>query len=390
MNKGKNELFKWVSRHSEFWGFAKVTLGVWLFYLSSLYISSSGNKLLKITMWPDMQVFFLFGAITAILYHYYYGIIYGKFTLASIFSFVADMLAYTSFYSIVLFPLSGFGVVQWLLLIYILFSSLVMKKDDGFNRYFNPIALFIFGVLMFILKSFVQYVFPPNIYQEFISGNSSARWVIFAIAGIAGCYQLVNLFSSKKTSEPVQIKSKTSQFVSFLGTQVKRGLKLIVSAGFILPLLGILVVSGFIAVFIIDKLNNDFWRILGPLLDKLLTTDRLSIINSQSLAFFQLSALILFVLYFFINHSVFEGYVDAEIKEIMKRINKYYPEQIKKGFTINDPLVAITRKNKLYEEIEEYFQTAPEFSKYGKEYERKHKDENVQEKYETFKDKHML
>jgi len=374
----KNKLHDVVFKDSYFWGVSKLTVGVWLLYLSSLYVSGSGNYLLKITFFPDMQVYLIFGAITAFIYHSYYRVMYndgrrGRLPLPVItLAYVADVLAFTSLYSIVLFPLCGFGVIQWLLIIYILFSQLVVSKKNDIYRYFSPLSLLIFCSLMYIVKAFVQYVFPINIYQTLIIANDTARWIIFAIAVIAGIYQLINLFASKKSTEPIQIESKIPA-ISLVGKQIKRGIGFVLTAGFIIPLIGILLSGGLILFFVVFKIEADFWKLFGPLLDKLLTTDRRNILQSQSLSFFQLSALFIYFIYFFINYEIFNSYVRDKSKKIMKYL-RYYPEEIGRDNHIkwNDDIMVVSNRAKVFADIERYYQESDEFSEYGEKKNRKH------------------
>lgn len=374
----KNKLHDVVWGDSYFWVVSKLAVGVWLLYLSSLYVSGSGNYLLKITLEPDMQVYLIFGAITAFIYHSYYRVMYydrGRLPLPVItLAYVADVLAFTSLYSIVLFPLCGFGVIQWLLIIYILFSQLVVRKNNDIYRYFSPLSLLIFCSLMYVVKAFVQYVFPINIYQTLIIANDTARWIIFAIAVIAGIYQLINLVSSKKNTEPIQIESKIPA-ISLVGKQIKRGMGFVITAGFIIPLIGILLSGGLILSIVVLKMEADFWKFLGPLSDKLLSTDRRNILQSQSLSFFQLSALFIYFIYFFINYEIFNSYVRDKSKKIMKYL-RYYPEEIGRDNHIkwNDDIMVVSNRATVFKDIERYYQESDEFSEYGEKPNRKHID----------------
>ncbi|MCX5814161.1 MAG: hypothetical protein NT178_16700 [Proteobacteria bacterium] len=315
-----------------FWGILKITIGIWMYYLSSKYMSSSGNYRLNIFLLPDTLVFLMFGAVVSLVYYSYYGIMYSKYehdlsiTARLLFIF-GDIFVYTSFFSIVLFPLSGFGVVQWAFVAYMLFTNLIMAKNEGFFRCFDPLSFLIIGVVMYIAKIFVQYSLPQNPYQEFISGNTTMRWAIFAIAFVFGIKYMIDLFKRKEDLNMAGSSSIARKILNFGIETTKKFVKIVMSAGILIPLIGILLSVGLpVVIYIVVKMQTDLWNNLGSLLDKLLTTDRLSIISSRSLAVFQLIAFFVFLAYFAINSIIFKQFTDNEKKAFNEFLNNYPDE----------------------------------------------------------------
>lgn len=139
-----------------FWGMGRLTVGIWLLYLSCLYLSAGGDMRLKIAMYPDMPVYLMFGAIHAYIMHQFNRIRYDevrKFGPAEeTLYIVADLFVYAAFYNIVLLPLCGIGIIEWGLIAYMLFSTLAISQ--GPQSYLSLLQSSGF--------SYFWFVFVPN------------------------------------------------------------------------------------------------------------------------------------------------------------------------------------------------------------------------------------
>jgi hypothetical protein len=318
-----------------YWGIVRLTVGIWLLYLSCLYLSGSGDLRLKIAMDLDMPIYLMFGAIHAYIMHQFNRIIYdenrdiGPMTETTY--IVADLFVYAAFYNIVLLPLCGLGIIEWGLLAYMLFSTLVIAQDRKvIYRFFNPLAFLILGLCLFLLKVAITTLFPQNLYREMISGNDTMRFLLFAMAAMALAYYVKSLFDLRKDHAiQVSTQGRGEKLVVFLGRQATKLGKLVLTGPFLIIALGVIfslaVIGGAFGFFFLGKLEQDFWNAFGPRLEKLLTTDRQNIILSKSLMIFQTSACLLYLVYFFYNNNLLQKHVENRHKMIKSAIADYYP-----------------------------------------------------------------
>ena len=365
-----------------FWGMGRLTVGIWLLYLSCLYLSAGGDMRLKIAMYPDMPVYLMFGAIHAYIMHQFNRIRYDevrKFGPAEeTLYIVADLFVYAAFYNIVLLPLCGIGIIEWGLIAYMLFSTLAISQDRKvIYRFFNPLAFLIFGLCLFLIKVAVTTLFPQNIYRGMISGNDTARFLIFAMAALALAYFVKSLFDLRKDNV-VSVSSQGSgeKLVAFLGRQAERIGKVIFSGPFLIVAIGIaiptFIIGGVMGYFILGKIQREFWMFVTPVLEKLLTTDRQSIILSKSLMIFQTIACLLYLIYFLYHNNRLQKIIDNKVDLIRDKIRDYYPEEyaapILEDLHSKDKLILTAEWRDFHRAIEDDFKNST-FSHFG------HKDE---------------
>ncbi len=336
----------------EFWGAGRLTVGIWLLYLSNLYISSLGAFRLKIAMYPDMIVYLMFGAVHAYIMHQFNKIIYEDTPkigpVVETLYIVSDIFVYTAFYSIVLLPLCGVGIIEWIVLAYMLISTLVIAQDHtAVYRFFSPLSFLIIGLCLFLLKVSVTTIFPQNIYREMISGIDTVRWFLFAMAVVMLVYYIKGLFDFRKQNTvAVSDRHSGKRLAAFFGQKAKRLLSIVFTAPFLITVLGIVVplllIGGAVGFFILGSMMDDFWEAATPLLERLLTTDRQNIILSKSLMIFQTLAYLLYIIYFYYNNNILQKHIDERFEKISTRINDYYPEEYA-SLILND----LSKKDKI-------------------------------------------
>lgn len=386
--------YRRVFKNAMFYGTLKFTLGVWTLYLSSLYMSRNGNLRLKIIFWPDSIVYLMFGVVVAYIYDKYYEVMYDQYDLAvpkRLFFFIGDVFAFTAFFSIVLFPLSGFGIFQWGLMAYFIFSNLVLAKNNDFMRFFEPLSLLILGMMMFIIKVGSQYLLSQNPYQQFISGNTTMRWLIFGIAAVFAVKYIWDLFKTRKDVNMAKSSSLASKVLGIgLETTKKIG-KVIISTGLLLPLIGLCLVCGVALIFVVIEAQSDFWKSLGNLLEKALTTDSLRILYSESMTWFQYAAFIVFLLSFLPGIWYCDKFIKDRKKLFKKFLKKHYPPEFIKhvnndesfNLLIKDGKTIVSDPVKFYDSLEDEYQYSSNLpEEYGKPGERKHltsKDDFIDE-----------
>ena len=363
----------------------RVVFGLCIFTMSTVYLSGGGNFVSNILFYPDMIVYTIFGLITAfvlIMQKEVSGMYREPYFNSSQIKYMllpfADFLAYTGFFNIVLFSLSGFGLVEWVLMLYLVSVNLLLKNDHSI---FGPLSLFILGCILFMIKIAVNYIFPPNIYTELIKFNDSVRWIILILATVFGLqfiFGFLTKFKKNVTALEIRKKNKTlkkapsgvivaigsviKSIIKAIGNFIKSIIKIIGYVPLLLILFSLFLVGGIFSVFIIKEISNDFWNLLDPILSQLLTTNRLNLIHSKSWAFMQLISLILFGFYIFLDRGFNKEYLQIIADRFRKRLEMYYPRDFLLRSDIStlifsDPICIASNEEKLYWDIENAYQT---------------------------------
>ncbi|AAS12045.1 MULTISPECIES: hypothetical protein [Treponema] len=283
-----------------------LAIGVWFLYLSSAYRSSGGNIKFSILLFPQNMVFIIFGIFQAYNFYEIKKVINEEYTnhkgfkepaYISYIRLIADSLIYTSFYTIVLFPISGIGIVEYVIVAIVIFFDFLYKvvpkiKSFEISIGQSPILVLSFGVLLFLIKIIVFYLFPDNIYNELFVGNSTARWLI-AIIGGGG---IILLLSQLKTRVFGGTKTANRLFTKIIGLFVKlftfvgTTLCLICSPIVLLGITAITIIGG---LFFIESIKNDIIKLLEPFLQKILTTGENKVQISNLYQVFQMISFVL-------------------------------------------------------------------------------------------------
>lgn len=339
-----------------FWGLVRLTIGLWALHLSCLYMSSTGELASKITMQPDMLIYIMFAAIVAFVYFNYcsmFDFFADKLHTYAILIILGDLFAYAAFFNIVLFPLSGFGIIEWGLVTYMFIGSLLVKRSS--YNLFSPVSLLITGIALYVVKVFVQSVFPVNIYQEVISGNTTIRMIIFCIAAIFGVKFLLGLFQREQ-----QLPQPESSFMKPVNAVIAVGNKLF-TAGLMVSLIGIALIGFVVTFFAARKMEAEFWNAIGPTLEKLLTTDNMRIIESDAQFFFQIAAFLIFFIYFILNDQTMKACIKQRADDFREFIkDRKVQEKLGDHYLQDDFFLAVQGTQQFHTYIEKLSQPVDE------------------------------
>ena len=297
--------------------------GLFCLILSTVSMSY-GHLHLNALVFPDFVITLIFAFISSV------HVLSAKVQYGgdkSLFSVLPSFLFYGSFYNVVLLPLSGFGLVEWIIVFFILMgkSGLIFEgkreksKEKNWAEKFLSSSHALFqgvlgtvslGLVLFMIKVFIFYLFPSNIYIQSFTGNKTARFIL-ALLCITGLVVLLgqlkdsvmqNLGIKKKgedkKKEGTKVFSKILKaFLSFI--------KKIFS--FLLNLLSanVLMIIIFIAVLVIALISvctamtifNDILDFISPYLEKLTETGRGRIQMSQTYGICQTVSLVCTLFY---------------------------------------------------------------------------------------------
>ena len=295
-----------------FWSLA---IGVWFLYLSSAYRSLGGCIKFSILLYPQNMVFIIFGIFQAYNFYEIKKVINEEYTnhkgfkepvYISYIRLIADSLIYTSFYTIVLFPISGIGIIEYLIVAIVIFSDFLYKlfpkrKNFEISIGQSQIAVLSFGVLLFLIKIIVFYFFPDDMYNELFVGNATARWLIAIMGGGA----IILLFSQLKTRFFGKTKTANKLFAKIIGLLARLlgyVVQTLLSICSPIVLLAIIAVSGISVLLFIESVKNDIVSLLRPFLQKILTTGENKVHISNLYQVFQMISFVLILFHQFFSY----------------------------------------------------------------------------------------
>ncbi|MGL4985859.1 MAG: hypothetical protein ACRC5H_01820 [Treponemataceae bacterium] len=310
-----------------------VGFGITLFYFSLIYQNRVGIVRLSISF-PQIAVFSLFGLFHAFNVFEIKKLINKETT--NILDLFFLFFLYTAFYNVVLLPLSGFALIQWGLVILILFSSFISELTGKVlpNVFMgqSPIALLVFGIILFFIKVAIFYMLPPNIYNTIIRGNKTLEniigvcAIIMLVGGIILLLgQFKTVFSGISNSYPIKKIPNSQNFIAYLGNCVKNifasigKLLLLVFSVNILIIGGIIIVltAGIFIIFIVDNIIQDVLQAVEPFLEKLLSTGEDSIEASTLYGLTQSAVLIALTFYEFMAYKNNKDNLDTKYKTLL-------------------------------------------------------------------------
>lgn len=268
-----------------------LAFGIFLLDLSLLYFNRNGNITLNPVILTQLSVSLIFG--------FFHGL--KKYQLIKAIDIhhngldlVAQFFIYTAWYNVILLPLSGIALFEWILVGFVIFSDFVCcinsKKSFILNYIGNSdLNLLIFGSILAIFKSIVFYLFPSFIYLDSFVGNSTARFLILAFSVLGFCILVSFLVKNIKAKLGINLRGNSGQKDEQqkkydFKAELKRMLTSFVAllSG---PTVVIVVLSlGFLfltIVFIFIKgLSNDILAFVEPYLIKLTSTGKSSVTTS--------------------------------------------------------------------------------------------------------------
>lgn len=303
-------------------------VGVFVFVLSSLYWIN-GTLKLSFDLFPQTALFFILGFLHAYnVYELENLVSRQKKTLFSLFCY---FLVYAAWYNIVLLPESGLGHIEWVIVLFLLSSNMITeiftKKINNPFMGQRPLVLVYMGIVLFVAKQVLFYMFSDNIYDSMILTNKTARSAV-GIFSLFGIVMLVMQFykhvTNKLKSEPItQKEDGIKKFFSSLGNLFMKLVKLIgqIIATFLSgPAIVIIVIaSGFVGLaYVFYKMNeiyNDILTISDRLLQKLASTGKNSVHPSPSYYICQLVSMCVVLFYTIHLENNMEKNIDNAIKE---------------------------------------------------------------------------
>lgn len=240
-----------------------IAYGAVLYTISSLYFVGGRPKNLYL-LFPEVAVFSILG-----FFHAYYLWRGGAANL------VAAFLIWTAWYSVVLLPASGLGMIEWGALFFILSGNLLGRAFRGAGQ--SAAELAVYGCALFLLKVMAFYLFPNNLYDALILSNQTMRGVVtgVAIISIIMLFRVAQRNIKSAWSElPLAIKEKDIE------KDKGRGKKIRVALGgffrfFSLPVfLAIIGAVALGALVLFDKIYRDIGDFVGVVLERVLSTGK--------------------------------------------------------------------------------------------------------------------
>lgn len=314
-------------------------VGVFVFVLSSLYWRN-GTPKLSFDLFPQTALFFILGFLHA--YN-----VYELENLVSrqkkgLFSLFCYFLVYAAWYNIVLLPESGLGYIEWFIVLFLLSSNIITeiftKKINNPFMGQRPLVLVYMGIVLFVAKLFLFYMFPDNIYDSMILTKKTARSAvgIFSLFGIVVLVmQFYKHVTNKLKSEPItQKEDGIKKFFSSLGNLFMKLVKLIgqIIATFLSgpAILIIVIASGFVglayAFYKMNKIYDNIMAIIEPLLQKLASTGENHVHPSLPYYVCQLVSMCVVLFYtIHLEHNM-EKNIDNAIKEEIRGITDGQPD----------------------------------------------------------------
>ncbi len=314
LEKLKNLSFKTIS----------LAIAIVVFYLSSLYLDNSYVRLTFVLQ--QTAIFALLGFLHAYNVYSLDNIINRQ--KKSIFTLFCYFLVYTAWYNVVLFPMSGLGLIEYIIVFAVLSSNLyteiATKKINNPFMGQRPMVLVYFGMILFLIKLIIFFAITgDNVYDSIILENETARFSvgIFSVVGVVFlvvqlCKHITNKFKIKVN------KSKTEKIFNFIFCIIKKGIATLVSI-ISLPIIiiALLIVGlGILAIGAIELngIYNDILKFVEHFFESISSTGENSLQPSTFYFVFQTVSMIIVLFY------------TIHIEEIMKKnITKNIEMQIR-------------------------------------------------------------
>lgn len=302
-----------------------IFFGLIVLIVSSMYQIPGGIRL-NLLLYPQIGVFTVLGFFHGYNMMRYKTFSKGKDTSISayeVLDLISDSLIYTAWYNVILFPLSGFGIIEWTGVFVILISGFISdlagsdisKKSKIFNTaHFlghSPMTLLLTGVALYLLKIAVFYLFPANIYLEAFHGNFLARLIIvfFCLCGLVTMISLLaknvrkNITGKKKLSDEdkAKIKDFSKRIIKKLFHTIKRFISKLATILSGPVLIIVLVIAGLFAVGIAAGfalgIYSSILKFVEPIMEQLLKTGKTLVTPSKFYGLCQTISLIAVLFY---------------------------------------------------------------------------------------------
>lgn len=305
--------------------FFLLALSIFLLDISILYVNEQGKILLNQAMLVQLAVSFAFG-----FFHAQKILKLTKSVDDSSFAFktVYMSLIYTAWYNVIFLPISGLGLIEWLLFAFVIFSDFIAGASNKRNKSIayissSDVTLMIFGAIMFLAKWIIYFALPDNIYTESFVGNPTARFLVLAFCVIGLIFTLYFLVKSVKSKISVQEKTKSvvEKGLKKIGKTISGFFRLIFSMlsgpALIIVLFCAVFVFGILIFAEASAIGDDILKFAEPLLIKLSSTGKSSVVPS---VFYSISQFIVLaaVLVFYASYKHYlENAAKREIEQML-------------------------------------------------------------------------
>lgn len=268
-----------------------LALSVFLFDMSILYLNKSGIILLNQVMLVQLFISVIFG-----FFHGLRTFKLAKFAenSSSLLTLIFLTFMYTAWYNAILLPVSGLGVLEWILFAIVIFSDFILAATGKNNSAISfigssDITLTAFGALMCIFKFVIYQVAPDNIYLESFTGNPTARFLvlIFCVVGLVCLLSSLFKFAKSKISVSERNKNAALNFFKKIG---KLFLLAISGPGAIVFLFCLLFIAGIAAFAQAIATGNDILNFVEPILIAFSSTGKSAV--TPSVFYFVLQLLV--------------------------------------------------------------------------------------------------
>ncbi len=280
-----------------------LAIAIVVFYLSSLYLDNSYIRLTFVLQ--QTAIFALLGFLHAYNVYSLDNIINRqKQNMVMLFCY---FLVYTAWYNVVLFPMSGLGLIEYGIVFVVLSSNLYTeiateKKKNPFMGQ-KPMVLVYFGMILFLIKIIIFFTITgDNIYDSLILENETARFLvgIFSVVGVVFlimqlCKHITNKFEINVN------KSKTEKIFSFVFSVIKKGITAIISIISLPIIIIVMLIIGLgvlaIGAIELNGIYNDILKFVEHLLEKSTSTGENSLQPSNFYFVFQTISMIIVLFY---------------------------------------------------------------------------------------------
>jgi len=315
-----------------------IFFGLIVLTISSIYKIPAGIRL-NLLLYPQIGVFAVLGFFHAYNLMRFKSVVKEDkktaITAYEVLDLISDWLIYTAWYNVILFPLSGFGIIEWSGVFVILISGFVSdlsgtetsnKKDHLSTARFlghSPMTLILTGVALYLFKIAVFYLLPANIYLESFHGNFLARTIIvfFCLCGLITMISLLvknvrkNLTGKAELSEKEKAKLKESsknffkKLISIAARFIKKLATVLSGPVFLIVIViaGLLVI-GIAAGFALN-LYNSILKLVEPIMENLLKTGKTLITPSKFYGLCQTISLVAILFYSTISYRHSEHFL---------------------------------------------------------------------------------
>lgn len=300
-----------------------LALSVLLVDMSILYLNESGKILLNQVMLIPLFVSVIFG-----FFHGLRTFKFAKFVKndSSALTLIFLTFMYTAWYNAILLPVSGLGILEWILFAVVIFSDFLLAAAGKNNSTISfigssDVTLTTFGALMCIFKFVVYVVAPDNIYLESFTGNQTARFfvLLFCVVGLISLISFLYRFVKSKVALSDKQKNAALSFFKKLG---KLFLLVISGPGAIVVLFCILFIAGIVAAVEAIAIGNDILNFIEPLLIAFSSTGKSAITPSIFYFILQFFVVVCVLIFSFAYRSYLEKSAENSVEGNLKLASK--------------------------------------------------------------------